>query len=110
MDLRDSTFTSNRGGPTVWAIFKTATFRRLTFRDNTGGSLYSGADMNVFGALATWRSAGCPALGTDEGWGERADHGDCGFAATCAGLSLPCLLLLLWEVRNELVAMGRAAQ
>eukprot|EP01045_Picozoa_sp_COSAG04_P000930 COSAG04_NODE_27_length_37012_cov_29.502127_16_plen_257_part_00 len=57
------------------------------------------------GALATGNSADCPALGTDEGWGERADHGDCGVAA---GGSLPNLIFLLGllvPVRAELVAM-----
>ena len=53
MDVRDSTFTSNQGGVTVWAIFGTATFTRLTFRDNIGGSAFGGADMNLYGALAT---------------------------------------------------------
>eukprot|EP01045_Picozoa_sp_COSAG04_P015533 COSAG04_NODE_1233_length_7642_cov_5.063900_5_plen_585_part_00 len=63
-------------------------------------------------------AANCPALGTgdsstaggDGGWGERYDH--CGHVALLAGVSLPCLLLplLLWPVRKELAAMGRAAQ
>ena len=50
MELRDSTFTSNRGGGVVRVEGGTATLTRLTFRDNTGGSnaLIPGADMHCF--------------------------------------------------------------
>ena len=45
-------------------------------------------------------------------WGERAEHGDtdCEGSAFFAGLSLPFLLILRGDVRQELGAMGRAAQ
>ena len=50
MKLRDSTFTSNRGGGAVRLEFAGATLTRLTFRDNTGGSnvLIPGADMQTY--------------------------------------------------------------
>ena len=84
-----------------------------------GGNNFSGWILvfyAVAGAAATVLSAAfCPALGTDEGWRKRADHGDlgpatCGYAAVCAGLSLLLLVVLLCVVGGELVAMGRAAQ
>eukprot|EP01045_Picozoa_sp_COSAG04_P028246 COSAG04_NODE_4337_length_2150_cov_1.236958_1_plen_371_part_00 len=67
----------------------------------------------LFGAGATWVSAAlCPALGTDEGWGQRFSHDGqgCGGTPFAAGVSLLFLLGLLWPVCKELVAMGRAAQ
>ena len=48
MVIRDSTFTSNRGGPVVWTAFdRDATYMRLTFRDNIGGPKFPGADLCV---------------------------------------------------------------
>ena len=86
-----------------------------------GGRGLFWAFLALYAGLSVWATtvsaAKCPALGTDEGWGERygtqPSFWSCGPQSIMigAGLSLPCLLLvLLWPVRKELVAMARAAQ
>ena len=48
MVIRDSTFTSNRGGPVLFTVVdQDATYTRLTFRDNIGGPKFPGADLCV---------------------------------------------------------------
>ena len=53
MDMRDSTFSSNRGCPAVWSTIGTMTLSRMTFRDNIGGSAYTGADLKIEGSHLT---------------------------------------------------------
>ena len=73
MELRDSTFTSNRGGPTVWPIFGSATFTRLTFWGNTGGGLRCGADISVYGTDTTVSK--CRFSNSRGGTGDAKDSG-----------------------------------
>ena len=54
MVIRDSTFTSNRGGPVLWTAFdRDATYTRLTFRDNIGGDKFPAADLQAHATDAT---------------------------------------------------------